>query len=69
MAAGVASTEEAKRLAGNDEAETIGVTGAVAGAISLLFLTSAAGGAGISKTLRHTRHLKGTWAILISIII
>jgi len=56
-AADVASTEEAKRLTGKDEAEaeTVGRTAAATG----MGVT-----AGISKTARHRGHLNG--ALLIS---
>ena len=79
VAAGVASTEEAKRLTGRDEAEeTIGVAVAVAVfevavTICLLFPPrrfsegtlerTPEGTAGISKTLRQRGHLKGAWPI------
>ena len=54
----VASTEEAKRLAGRDEAkEALGGSDFVL--FSRLLFSSAAAAAGISKMARHTGHLKG----------
>jgi len=62
---GPARTEEAKRLTGKEEAETVEVEVAVAAdclpCVPRLF--SAATAVGISKTARHTGHFKGGWSI------
>jgi len=64
-AADAASTEEAKRLTGKYEAETVGRTAADACLLLLprRFSTRMGVTAGISKTARHRGHLKGALPI------